>query len=171
MPFSEISIQRFLSVTVLVPMGRGSLEYGNAPAMRNSLAAPLTFAAAFCKPQKKLPPLAANAKDFRAHARPQPSQGSRRLSDLPGDFQRKHASPSSPARSDKRACLRMVEVEPELETPQYWPRHAAALPCFSQKARPYLNRPANGARSAEPSPDSSQHRQLGKKITIDKNLI
>ncbi len=72
------------------------------------------------------PPAAAIAKEFRAQARPQPSQ------DTP-------ACPTSPWPRDKcqifrkirrgrtRRAVRTVAVEPELETPQHPPRHAATL--------------------------------------------
>jgi hypothetical protein len=138
----ELLIERFLSVAVFVPIGRRGLESNKAPALRAPLAAPFKFVNAFCKPEEKLPPPAAIAKE--------------------------HLSPNSPARSDKRACLRTVEVEPELETPQHRPPKAATL-LRSQNDRAYLNRPASGVRSVGDSSDSSQRRLPGTKTVTDKN--
>jgi hypothetical protein len=50
-----------------------SLEYGNWPALRALLAGPIGFATTFRNVEDKFPPSAADAPEFRALARPQPS--------------------------------------------------------------------------------------------------
>jgi len=170
-PLSEISMQRFLSVLAPVPMRQRWLESGKALALREPLAAPLTFAATFCERQEKFPPSAANAKEFRAHARPQPSQDNHPLSDLPVGFHVTHPSPNPQARSDKRACLRTVGVALGRETPQRWPRNAATPTCCLQNAAAIFNRAASGARSADGSTYSSKGPPIGKEMATDKNPI
>jgi hypothetical protein len=68
------SVERFLSVTILVPVRRFWLESVKALALGQPLAGLLTFVAAFCKRKQEIPPAAAGAKEFRAQARPQPSE-------------------------------------------------------------------------------------------------
>jgi len=66
-----------------VPMrAAGSYPRGGLP-IRATCLALVMFAQAFSgRGERELPPSAAGAEEFRARARPQPSQGSRPLSDL-----------------------------------------------------------------------------------------
>jgi hypothetical protein len=69
-------VGRFLSKVVFVPRGSRCLVYANAPPMRGPLACLSTFERAVAKGPREIPPSAADAKEFRAQARPQPPQGS-----------------------------------------------------------------------------------------------
>jgi len=136
----------FLSVTVSMPVRRRRLESDESPALRTPSAGLLQFAKAFCEPEKDLPPPAANVKEFRAQARPQPSQGNRRLSDLPVGFRNEHSSPNSPAGPDKAPPSSRL-----------------------QKAVSNFNRPASGSHRESALPDSSRRRLIGTKTVTDKN--
>ena len=136
------SNRRIFSFTVSVPRRHRWLESGETPAMRTPLAALLKFVAAVCKLEEEFPPPAANAKAFRAQARPQPSDDS-------------PACPTSLAGPGTSS--------------QHRPRHVAALSLPWQKAAPNLIRPAGGVRSARALPYSSQHRPLSTKTVTDRN--
>jgi hypothetical protein len=161
--------KRFLSVTISVPNQQRWLESDKALALRTPLAGLLKFVRAFCERDEELPPTAANAKVFRARARPQPSQGNRRLSDLPSMTPGHCVSATSQRRSNKRACLWTVEVEPVLETPLNWPRNVAAHSSRLQKVVATVNRPASGARSASALTDSSRRLPIGPENVTDRN--
>jgi hypothetical protein len=148
------------------------LESVKAPALREPLAGLLKFAAAFCKPQRELPPPADDVEAFRAQARPQS------LRQLPQD-----SCPTCPQITGKNGvsacsrrgrtsggCLVTVEVEPELETPQHLPRNAGD-PFPLLKAATNVNRPASRSQSGSRSTDSSQPIVLVTKIASDKNLF
>jgi hypothetical protein len=165
----QILNRGFLSVTVFVPIGRGLLEYGNARALRTPLAGLLKFANAFCKPEEEVPPSAANAKEFRAHARPQPSKDSPPCPTSPG-FSAKCALSGMPQEGRTNGGrLATVEVEPELETRQHRPPEAGTLSCSLQKAATNVNGPASDVYSAWAFPYSSKPRPIGTKTVTDKN--
>jgi len=170
-PLSEISMQRFLSVLAPVPMRQRWLESGKALALREPLAAPLTFAATFCERQEKFPPSAANAKEFRAHARPQPSEDTPACPTSPIK-PRTSPSPNGPS-GGRTSGGRIGRLRSSMGSKllKHRPPEAGTLLFSLLKAATNFNRPANGVRSARALPDSSQRRSIGTKTIIDKNLI
>jgi len=68
-------------------------------------------------------------------------------------------------------CLATVEVALERETPSHLTPQASALTSASpQKEFSTIDRPANGLRSANPSPYTSKGPPVGAKITTDHPL-
>ena len=147
------------------------LEYAKALALRARPAGPTMVANFLLQATKESPPSAADAKDFRAHARPQPSEATPACPTSRAEFTAA-ALPKFPGGGRTSGAVRTVEVEPEFETPTVWPPKAATRLFFRlQKAFANIVRPASGVRSANAFAYSSKRASDGTNDVTDQNPL